>query len=1353
MAAWPSSLLYSQRARVRMTFDGTALRQNPDGWRFSIGAADCAQVPTRDMDGPTVEVDTRPWAGLVTLCLGQQTTGATLSALVRVVDWALQPDTLEVGLPASLTVQGSQARSSAFVTILPASADCAEAASTAALRVDLTAALVLVPQIPSLPGEYQMCLRPYGEWGSTLAVNLTVWPANFHIVQPLSHLSGQAVITVRVAGSALTSASGVVFLTSATSCSLASSPDEQQLDANNEVQLDLSSLTPGNYQLCLVPVGAGSNDAWADTLQVVGLQSSPTLLNAASSQQVIFWGTLLEVSQAAIALLNATYTCADANYATLARALAVVTPRPNVSTEVDLSALLPGNYHWCLQVGGQYQEGYEVPVEVLPQEITLRPDVVLRSLKVEFQVGGWLGDAPVLSAQLVLNTTNCSTLLPAHLTSNPVVNIARGLPTVWMDFTDVAAGVYHFCLHKSLDSNGSTSNSIVVMDEEVSTLYVPRATQLLQFTGSASPWASGADIAALPWDRRCSTHGASAAVTAALTSDVSGIRTSSIDFSLVTGQDVRLCLRGTQWPYNVYQDGLELAVRIATFSLGSALYTQSPSIDLQAQGTALTGAGDYIAVFRSTNCLSGGALLRVPLGSIVSFTGLAAGSYMACLQPQGVPTAGLQWPFTLVGLQLSSSVAYAVANPIQLAGSAASDVTAYALLPRQYHCSDAPASLVQRLADGAVSFERYLPGDYQLCFRNTAGAKAAFVDGLSCPLQVLPALAVVPSAVSRSAAATIYLTVANVSISSGRAALIPLTQSCATHAPTSTLVAIPSATNASFLLDLSGASAGRYRVCYSPDGGRYSEVWTALLNVTALRWGTNGTVTATANASVSLSGCAVGTGAKAAVVMWRQTCATAASQSTIASVVTSCTVVLNLSAACCGWQRLCYREAGEAFQDGIELLLDVLALPLRYQPQFLLAGQLRPLGVQGQGLDLRPGHDAVRVVSNSSTCSNGSTFFEVTDFWPDNVSSSAYVSASLQLNSTGPAAVCYWRKETWQRLEPTLTVLPGVASFTGLQAPLLVANRVQTVQFTFTNAVGSTRRQLVTSDTSNITIAIASAALAAQSSSGGCEPANFVVAPTRLQGSQLQLTFPSAGGYVMCQQMASTWQPVAAFRVDNSDCGPSNVMYPCPHCRECEMLWIWLWPLILAVILGLLLVPCLWLLVRWRSATARQNRPQVAETVFHTTGAMAWGDLQDPLAEQMGRLAEDLRQSQRELKTMRTTSGPTEVRRIEVPVDRVVRVPVVEVRPREVVVERVVEVEVVRKVPKQITREVEKEVWKDTLVVDPATQRALEWARQDIELLKSELAAKTQELRDARKQLERMPPVVPALPVPPQGTP
>lgn len=40
---------------------------------------------------------------------------------------------------------------------------------------------------------------------------------------------------------------------------------------------------------------------------------------------------------------------------------------------------------------------------------------------------------------------------------------------------------------------------------------------------------------------------------------------------------------------------------------------------------------------------------------------------------------------------------------------------------------------------------------------------------------------------------------------------------------------------------------------------------------------------------------------------------------------------------------------------------------------------------------------------------------------------------------------------------------------------------------------------------------------------------------------------------------------------------------------------------------------------------------------------------------------------------------------------------------------------------------------------------------RDIELLKSELAAKTQELRDAKQQLSRMPPspALPALPGPP----
>lgn len=65
----------------------------------------------------------------------------------------------------------------------------------------------------------------------------------------------------------------------------------------------------------------------------------------------------------------------------------------------------------------------------------------------------------------------------------------------------------------------------------------------------------------------------------------------------------------------------------------------------------------------------------------------------------------------------------------------------------------------------------------------------------------------------------------------------------------------------------------------------------------------------------------------------------------------------------------------------------------------------------------------------------------------------------------------------------------------------------------------------------------------------------------------------------------------------------------------------------------------------------------------------------DPVAEQTARLAEDVRQSRWELKALRTAAGPTEVRRIEVPVDRVVYVPVVEVRPKEVVVERLEEVE------------------------------------------------------------------------------
>ena len=39
---------------------------------------------------------------------------------------------------------------------------------------------------------------------------------------------------------------------------------------------------------------------------------------------------------------------------------------------------------------------------------------------------------------------------------------------------------------------------------------------------------------------------------------------------------------------------------------------------------------------------------------------------------------------------------------------------------------------------------------------------------------------------------------------------------------------------------------------------------------------------------------------------------------------------------------------------------------------------------------------------------------------------------------------------------------------------------------------------------------------------------------------------------------------------------------------------------------------------------------------------------------------------------------------------------------------------------------------------DPATQRALRWAKQDLELLKSELAAKHSELQDAKEHLQRL---------------
>lgn len=59
--------------------------------------------------------------------------GLTAQPWGRVVDWALQSATLGAGRPGALKVVGLQARSSPFVAILPATADCVESAATAAL--------------------------------------------------------------------------------------------------------------------------------------------------------------------------------------------------------------------------------------------------------------------------------------------------------------------------------------------------------------------------------------------------------------------------------------------------------------------------------------------------------------------------------------------------------------------------------------------------------------------------------------------------------------------------------------------------------------------------------------------------------------------------------------------------------------------------------------------------------------------------------------------------------------------------------------------------------------------------------------------------------------------------------------------------------------------------------------------------------------------------------------------------------------------------------------------------------------------------------------------------------------------
>lgn len=96
--------------------------------------------------------------------------------------------------------------------------------------------------------------------------------------------------------------------------------------------------------------------------------------------------------------------------------------------DADLSAVLPGRYRWCWRAQGPYSEGFEVAVAVLPPRVTVQPATVLQSMRAEFRFEGWRGAGPVLSAQLVANTTDCAALPPAHVTGNPTVYVARDLP-------------------------------------------------------------------------------------------------------------------------------------------------------------------------------------------------------------------------------------------------------------------------------------------------------------------------------------------------------------------------------------------------------------------------------------------------------------------------------------------------------------------------------------------------------------------------------------------------------------------------------------------------------------------------------------------------------------------------------------------------------------------------------------------------------------------------------------------------------------------------------------------------------------------------------------------------------------
>ena len=157
-------------------------------------------------------------------------------------------------------------------------------------------------------------------------------------------------------------------------------------------------------------------------------------------------------------------------------------------------------------------------------------------------------------------------------------------------------------------------------------------------------------------------------------------------------------------------------------------------------------------------------------------------------------------------------------------------------------------------------------------------------------------------------------------------------------------------------------------------------------------------------------------------------------------------------------------------------------------------------------------------------------------------------------------------------------------------------------------------------------------------------------------------------------------------------------MQACPYC---DPLWIWLWPAIFAPVILVLMILCAWLAGRWRALPSDGRDAHDVLQALYTVDTEPSQDTDDgpgagssaALGEQMDSISRKLQRYQRELHAMRDRpEPPVEVRRIEVPVQRIVEIPEVQVVEKPVTVEKVVQVEVPKKVEKEVLREVKKEV-------------------------------------------------------------